>query len=83
MKDPVDYLIEHYGCKDLNDLQKCFLNPNDISITMLAEAIELAQKDAYNQAIEDAINAIKLTDGGIADFYAKQSKGSIIRLKIK
>lgn len=58
MKTPITYLIEHYGCKDLEDLQKCFLNPMEISITMLTEAIELAQKDAYNQAIEDsAVNA--------------------------
>lgn len=54
MKKPIDYLIEQYGCKNLEDLQKCFLNSEDISIVMLTEVIELAQKDAYNQAIEDA-----------------------------
>lgn len=60
MKKPIDYLIEQYGCKDLEDLEKCFLSPDDVSITMLTEAIELAQKEAYNEGVEDSVQNAKV-----------------------
>lgn len=82
MKKAIDYLIEQYGCKDLEDLQKCFLNPDDVSITMLTETIETAQKEAYNEAIEDVVNQSNQTAGQFISDYRDQLL-KILRLKKK
>lgn len=82
MKKPIDYIIEQYGCEDLEDLQRCFLSPDDVSITMLRDAIETAQKEAYNQAIEDSVNNLTQTAGQFnSDYYDQKLK--ILRLKKK
>lgn len=76
MKKPIDYLIDQYGCKDLEDLQKCFLNPDDVSITMLRDAIETAQNEAYNQALIDAVKNVRIT---VKDVYISKIGGGIGR----
>jgi len=72
MKKPIDYLIEEYGCKDLEDLQRCFLNPHDVSTTVLCDAIESAQKEAYNQALIDAVKNVRIT---VKDVYISKIGG--------
>lgn len=72
MKKAIDYLIDQYGCKDLEDLEKCFLSPYDVSITMLTEAIESAQKEAYNQALIDAVKNVRIT---VKDVYISKIGG--------
>lgn len=60
-KTPEEILIEKYGCSDLENLKKCFLN-DIISFSMIRESIEEYGKQQYNQAIKDAADKI-------IDFY--------------
>ena len=39
MKTKEEILISVYGCKDLEDLKKCFLD-NDISLAMILKAMK-------------------------------------------
>lgn len=57
-KTPEEIIIEKYGCSDLEDLQKCFLN-DMISFSMIREAMEEYGKQQYNQAIKDAAENAK------------------------
>lgn len=52
MKTPEEILIEKYGCSDLADLQKCFLN-DMISFSMIRESMEEYGKQQYNQALKE------------------------------
>jgi len=52
-------LIDTYGCKDIEDLKKCFLNPNDVSITMIIDAmLEFNQQSEPKDEVKDIINCI-------------------------
>lgn len=46
IKTPEEILVEKYGCSDLADLQKCFLN-DMISFSMIVEAMHEYGKQQY------------------------------------
>lgn len=48
----------------------------------MTKAIELAQKEAYNQALNDAANTNQCSERAIIDFKAYISQESILNLKI-
>ena len=55
MKEQI--LIDLYGCKDLEDLKRCFLN-NSESLSMILEAME-TYKNQHEVTLED-LQALKI-----------------------
>lgn len=57
IKTPEEILVEKYGCSDLADLQKCFLN-DMISFSMIVESMQEYGKQRHNEAINIATQKI-------------------------
>ena len=82
MKNPEEYLDEVHFHKNIRNTLSKILSPDGINDNMyerLLKALNLIQKDAYNQAIEDAINAEWRQHNGI-EFTDEEMR---IKLKIK
>jgi len=58
-------LIDVYGCKDINDLKRCFLD-NDESLEMILQAMEqfaLTQQPQEPESVEDVMQKLDLIVG--------------------
>ena len=82
MRNPEEYLDEVYFHKTIRNTLSQILSPDGIDDNMyerLLKAFSLIQKEAYNQAIEDAISAEWRQHNGI-EFTDEEMRA---KLKIK
>ncbi len=71
-----EVLINEYGCKDLEDLKKCFLNNNE-SLKIILDSMELYAQQQVNVTLGSVSNCLDCSKDDMEIICSKCGKTHI------